>query len=64
MVKKNIPHEQMIREVEGGKHIYFDWKTKLQYYMKKQFLETERCNLALGKLSLYIIFFQSHKEYN
>lgn len=57
MIKRNIPHEKMIRGVENGKHIYFDWKTKLQFYMKKQFLETERCNLALGKLPLYLIFF-------
>lgn len=48
MMKDDIDHRLMLTEVEKGKHVYFDWRTKLHYYMKKQYLLTDRCDLALG----------------
>lgn len=39
---------ELIRNIESGKHVFIDWKIRLQYIMKKQYLETERCDLALG----------------
>lgn len=38
----------LIKQVENGKHVFIDWKMRLQYIMKRQYLETDRCNLALG----------------
>ncbi|XP_018576793.1 ionotropic receptor 93a isoform X2 [Anoplophora glabripennis] len=38
----------LIKQIENGKHVFIDWKMRLQYIMKKQYLETDRCNLALG----------------
>lgn len=44
------PYEnpEIIDQVRRGKHIYFDWKSNLQYILKKEFLETDRCDFALG----------------
>ncbi|KAK4883102.1 hypothetical protein RN001_006421 [Aquatica leii] len=53
MIKNQMNHNDMLYEVEQGKHVYFDWKTKLHYYMKKQFLITDRCDLALGNEELF-----------
>ncbi|KAK5650424.1 hypothetical protein RI129_001453 [Pyrocoelia pectoralis] len=53
MMKGNIDFDQMLYEVEQGKHVYFDWKTKLVYFMKKQYLVTDRCDLTLGKEDLF-----------
>ncbi|KAJ8979692.1 hypothetical protein NQ317_000976 [Molorchus minor] len=39
---------EMIKQVVDGKHVYIDWKIRLQYLMKKQYLQTYRCDLALG----------------
>lgn len=49
MMKNDIDHQLMLTLVEKGKHVYFDWKTNLHFYMKRQFLTTDRCDLALGK---------------
>lgn len=37
-----------IEKIRGGSHIYIDWKSNLQYIMKKSFLENDRCDFALG----------------
>ncbi|RZC40297.1 glutamate receptor ionotropic, delta-2, partial [Asbolus verrucosus] len=41
-------YKNMIDDIETGKHVFIDWKIKLQYIMKKQYIETDRCDLALG----------------
>ncbi|KAL1505744.1 hypothetical protein ABEB36_005237 [Hypothenemus hampei] len=38
----------MIESIKAGKHVYIDWKIKLQYLMKQQFVESDVCNFALG----------------
>ncbi|CAH1154998.1 unnamed protein product [Phaedon cochleariae] len=40
--------DNLIGSVEQGKHVFIDWKMKLQFIMKKRFLETGRCEFALG----------------
>lgn len=37
-----------IENVRQGKHVYIDWKSNLQYIMKKEFLVNDRCDFALG----------------
>ncbi|CAG9765217.1 unnamed protein product [Ceutorhynchus assimilis] len=39
---------ELIAEIKKGKHVYIDWKIKLQYLIKQQFLENEACSFALG----------------
>ncbi|KAF5301510.1 hypothetical protein FQR65_LT08813 [Abscondita terminalis] len=53
MIKNPINRYDMLIEVEKGKHVYFDWKTKLYYYMKSQFLITDKCDLALANEELF-----------
>ncbi|KAF7278271.1 hypothetical protein GWI33_008627 [Rhynchophorus ferrugineus] len=38
----------MVNQIKLGKHVYIDWKIKLQYIMKQQFQESDTCDLALG----------------
>lgn len=38
----------IIEQVRQGKHVYIDWKSNLQYIMKREFLETDRCDFGLG----------------
>ncbi|CAH1987367.1 unnamed protein product [Acanthoscelides obtectus] len=47
-VKKSTNYTKFIKEIEEGKHVYLDWKMRLQYIMKEQFLEKGRCDFALG----------------
>ncbi|KAB0802205.1 hypothetical protein PPYR_04391 [Photinus pyralis] len=53
MMKDQIDYDKMFYEVEQGRHVYFDWKTKLIYFMKKQYLVTDRCDLTLGREDLF-----------
>lgn len=46
----------MIVDIENGKHVHIDWKIKLQYIMKKQYLDSDRCDLALGFDYFFFIF--------
>uniref|UniRef100_A0A6P7FIH8 Ionotropic receptor 93a isoform X2 n=1 Tax=Diabrotica virgifera virgifera TaxID=50390 RepID=A0A6P7FIH8_DIAVI len=53
--------DAIIQNIEDGKHVYIDWKMKLQFIMKKQFMKTGRCDFVLGleeffdeKLSLVV----------
>ncbi|CAH0552900.1 unnamed protein product [Brassicogethes aeneus] len=39
---------ELLKLIENGKHVFLDWKIRLQYIMKQQHLETDRCDLALG----------------
>jgi hypothetical protein len=48
--KIDVPsYKDMIRDIENGKHVFIEWKIKLQFIMKNQYLESDRCDLALGK---------------
>lgn len=38
----------IVDRVRGGRHVYIDWKSNLQYIMKREFLETDSCDFALG----------------
>lgn len=38
----------MLEKIENGLHVFIDWKLRLQYIMKNQYLESDRCDLALG----------------
>lgn len=38
----------MIQRIVDGKHVLIDWKITLQFIMKKHYLESDRCDLALG----------------
>lgn len=38
----------MIGNIEMGRHVHIDWKLRLQYMIKKQFLDKATCDLALG----------------
>uniref|UniRef100_A0A336KK94 CSON009436 protein n=1 Tax=Culicoides sonorensis TaxID=179676 RepID=A0A336KK94_CULSO len=39
--------EDVIDKVRHGKHIHIDWKTNLQYIMKREFLLTDSCDFVL-----------------
>lgn len=41
-------HKTMLKKIESGRHVFIDWKLRLQYIMKNQYLESDRCDLALG----------------
>ncbi|XP_050293416.1 ionotropic receptor 93a [Anthonomus grandis grandis] len=46
---KEKPNKRnMIAEIKAGRHVYIDWKIKLQYMIKQQFLESDTCDFALG----------------
>lgn len=38
----------IVERVRGGSHIYIDWRSNLQYIMKRSFLENDRCDFSLG----------------
>ncbi|XP_060523883.1 ionotropic receptor 93a isoform X1 [Cylas formicarius] len=38
----------LLDKIKSGKHVYIDWKIKLQYYMKQEFLISDTCLLTLG----------------
>lgn len=46
--------QEMLSRIEQGKHVHIDWKMKLQYMMKKQFVATERCELSLGTIIQFL----------
>ncbi|XP_063930697.1 ionotropic receptor 93a [Zophobas morio] len=46
-------YKWMIKNIVDGKHVHIDWKMTLQYIMKKQYLESDRCDLALGLDEFY-----------
>lgn len=38
----------IIESIRSGKYVYIDWKTNLQYIMKREFLANDRCDFALS----------------
>lgn len=38
----------IIQRVRGNRHVYIDWKSNLQFIMKREFLETDSCDFSLG----------------
>lgn len=42
---------EIIDSVKMGKHVYIDWKSTLKFIMRNDFIETNRCDLGIGKLS-------------
>lgn len=38
-----------IQRVRNGKHIIIDWETNLLHVMRKEFLETDKCEFTLSK---------------
>lgn len=47
-----IIHEEasfdVIERVRNGKHVFIDWKSNLQYIMRKKYLESDRCDFSLS----------------
>lgn len=41
-------NEEMIDEVRRGTHAYIDWRSNLQYIMRREYLKTETCDFALS----------------
>lgn len=41
-------NERIANEVRIGKHVYIDWKSNLQYIMRREHLKTETCDFALS----------------
>lgn len=52
MVKRD-QNEDMINQIEKGKHVFIDWKMRLQYIMKKRYMLTDRCDFAIGSDDFY-----------
>lgn len=50
MIPDDQDRDRMLFRIENGKHVFIDWKIKLQYLMKRQFVLNSRCDLALGNL--------------
>lgn len=51
-----VDHEQteeMINKIEKGKHVFIDWKMRLQYIMKNRYMMTDRCDFALGQEDIF-----------
>lgn len=48
MYTSNASNE-IIDSVKIGKHIHIDWKSNLKFIMRNDYLETERCELGIGK---------------
>lgn len=50
MVLKEELDTDTLDEVTLGKHVFIDWKSNLQFIMKKEFVRTNRCDLTLSRL--------------
>lgn len=52
LFKKAIFHveenEAIVDEVREGKHVLIDWRSNLQYTMRREYLKTETCDFALS----------------
>uniref|UniRef100_A0A182IKJ8 Ionotropic glutamate receptor C-terminal domain-containing protein n=2 Tax=Anopheles atroparvus TaxID=41427 RepID=A0A182IKJ8_ANOAO len=40
--------EELVDRIEAGQHVHIDWRNNLRYLMKRQFLQTDRCDFALS----------------
>ncbi|KFB38903.1 AGAP000256-PA-like protein [Anopheles sinensis] len=40
--------EDLVDRIEAGQHVHIDWRNNLRYLMKRQFLQTDRCDFALS----------------
>lgn len=47
--------EEMIKNIELGQHVHIDWKLRLQYMIKKEFLLKDSCSLALGLFNYLLL---------
>ena len=43
---EDTPHE--IDQIRKGKYVYIDWRVNLQFIMRREFLNTDRCDFALS----------------
>jgi glutamate receptor, ionotropic, invertebrate len=54
LLKFAASHDELtgdiIERVRQGHHVYIDWKMNLLYIMKSQFLQTDHCDFALGRV--------------
>lgn len=46
----NNATNEIIGNVKMGKHIYIDWKSNLKFIMRNDYIETNRCELGIGRL--------------
>lgn len=53
LIKNSEQHEELlqpiIEKVRSGKHAFIHRRTNLMYIMKNDFLQTNRCDFAIGK---------------
>lgn len=45
----------MLPLIQEGRHVYIDWKLRLMYVMRRNYLVTDKCDLALGNVNIYKI---------
>lgn len=41
-------NEEIINDVRRGTNVYIDWRSNLQYIMRREYLKTETCDFALS----------------
>lgn len=44
----NEENEEIADRVRQGKHVYIDWKSNLQYIMRREHLKTETCDFQMS----------------
>ncbi|XP_074038952.1 ionotropic receptor 93a isoform X3 [Leptinotarsa decemlineata] len=47
--QSNSDISNLVNSIQEGKHVFIDWKIKLQFIMKERFLETGQCDFTLGR---------------
>ncbi|XP_058458924.1 ionotropic receptor 93a [Malaya genurostris] len=40
--------DQIVRSIREGHHVHIDWRTNLNYLMKREFLKNDRCDFVLS----------------
>lgn len=41
-------NEEIIDQVRTGTHVYIDWRSNLQYIMRREYMKTETCDFAMS----------------
>lgn len=41
-------NDDIIEEVRQSKNVYIDWRSNLQYIMRREYLRTDTCDFALS----------------
>lgn len=54
VILHNRVSNDVVDSVKARKHVFIDWESNIQHIMRKNFLETNKCDFSMGELTILL----------